>query len=65
MGFVGITKQFVLTMELGTKFIGQFVACTVSYCKYPGMKLENWDDATCRTLAHVSTTLVYIKNSSH
>ena len=29
--------------------------------KYPDMKLENWNAATCKTLAQVSTPLVYIK----
>ena len=29
----------------------------ISYRKYPGIKLVNWDVAACRTLAQISTNL--------
>ena len=32
---------------------GKFIACTIFYCKYPGIKLQNWDAATCRTLVYI------------
>jgi len=36
----------------------------VSYCKNPGMTLENWDVATRWPLAEVSTNLECINHSS-
>ena len=49
----------------GKSSIGQFVA-NIIRCPtasiHAGMKLENWDAATCCILAQV---LVYIKHSSH
>ena len=55
-----------LDMTYRTNFIGKFVACTgilLQVSRY--MKLENWDGATCSTLAQICTTLVYFKHSSH
>ena len=43
------------TMELGISYYRFWYKA--SYCKCPGMKIENWDAATCRTSAQVFTTL--------
>ena len=60
LGLLGIIEQFVLTMhEIGHAIVQFFLShAQVFYSKCPGMKLENWDAATCRPLAQISTTLV-------
>ena len=49
--------MIVLTMHgIGhtiAQVFGKFIACTIFYCKYPGIKLQNWDAATCRTLVYI------------
>ena len=42
---------------------GNLLYAQVFYCKYPGMKLENWDAARCRTLVQISTALLYSEYS--
>ena len=42
----------LLRME-DTSFLGNLLHAQLLYCKYPGMKLENWDAATCWTLVHI------------
>ena len=64
VGFLGITEQFVLTVELDISLY-KAICCLQRYpiaSIYPGMKLKKWDAATCRTLA---TTLVYTNYSGH
>ena len=41
MKFLGIIEQFVVTMELDISWYKRNLHAQVSYCKYPGMKLEN------------------------
>ena len=45
LGLLGIIEQFVLTMhEIGHNIVPVSLShAQVFYCKYPGMKLENWD----------------------
>ena len=71
VGLLVIIEQFVLTMELDISLY-KFYWETCCMHRYPVasiqalyMKLENWDAATCSTLAQICTTLVYIKHSSH
>ena len=33
-------------------FLENLLHAQLFYCKYPGMKLENWDGATCRTFLY-------------
>ena len=67
VGFVGHLFLQQTWEYHSANFIGQFVECMhmqESYCKYPGMKLKNWNAATCQTLAQIPTTLVHIKHSN-
>ena len=67
MGFLGMIEQFFsLCMELGVSYStnGKFVTCTgskISHCKYPGMKLGNWD--ACKL--HAGPQLKFLQHSSH
>ena len=56
--FLGIIEH---TMELGISYYTFWYKA--SYCKCPGMKIENWDAATCRTSSFYNS-IVY-SHSSH
>ena len=60
-GHVGVSEQLACRISRCARFghtvvqilLGNLLHVQVSYCKYSGMKLENWDAATCRSLAQV------------